>query len=220
MGFALRAGVTCCDVEGRYVFLDLDADRYFALSGEGEAAVRALRSGTMSNAATDLALRRLCDGGPLVQTAFDTTIDTCAAPSQARASLLDAPLRAVPLTSVLRAGAHLLRVKSDLRRLGLAAVTRRTEALTRPLTAPGDSALGETVAFAFLRLGALVTAHDQCLPRSIALARHLIALGVRPTLVIAVRLAPFKAHCWVQIDDLLLNERPEVTRTFTPIRVI
>jgi hypothetical protein len=39
-------------------------------------------------------------------------------------------------------------------------------------------------------------------------------------LVIAVSLRPFLAHSWVQQGDVLLNERVDVARTFTPILVI
>jgi hypothetical protein len=42
----------------------------------------------------------------------------------------------------------------------------------------------------------------------------------RADLVIGVKLAPFRAHAWVQWRDLLVNEQADVTRLFTPILVV
>lgn len=58
---------------------------------------------------------------------------------------------------------------------------------------------------------------DRCLMKSIALYRLLIREGITAELVIGVRLAPFSAHCWVQKDGMVLNDRFERVRLFTPI---
>jgi len=58
---------------------------------------------------------------------------------------------------------------------------------------------------------------DRCLMKSIALFRLLVSRGVSVDLVIGVRLAPFSAHCWVQKDGNVLNDRFERVRLFTPI---
>lgn len=58
---------------------------------------------------------------------------------------------------------------------------------------------------------------DRCLMKSIALYRLLIMKGITAELVIGVRLAPFSAHCWVQKDGAVLNDRIERVRLFTPI---
>lgn len=58
---------------------------------------------------------------------------------------------------------------------------------------------------------------DRCLMKSIALYRLLLRKGITAELVIGVRLAPFSAHCWVQKDGAVLNDRFERVRLFTPI---
>lgn len=39
-------------------------------------------------------------------------------------------------------------------------------------------------------------------------------------LVFGVKLDPFSAHCWVQIGDLLLNDRADQVARFRCVRVL
>ena len=39
-------------------------------------------------------------------------------------------------------------------------------------------------------------------------------------LVFAVMTRPFAAHCWVQLDETVLNDRLDHVRKFTPILVV
>ncbi|RYM07421.1 lasso peptide biosynthesis B2 protein [Sphingobium cupriresistens] len=43
---------------------------------------------------------------------------------------------------------------------------------------------------------------------------------MRPDVVLGVQLGPFSAHCWVQHEDRLVNDRVDMVRTFTPILVL
>ena len=61
---------------------------------------------------------------------------------------------------------------------------------------------------------------DNCLSQSVAIAGRLLHRNVRATLIIGVRLGPFNAHCWVQRDDRLVNDRFDMVRMFTPILAI
>lgn len=58
---------------------------------------------------------------------------------------------------------------------------------------------------------------NRCLSRSIALVRRLAQLGCAAHLVMAVRAAPFAAHSWVQVRDVVLNDTPEEVSRYTPI---
>jgi hypothetical protein len=69
--------------------------------------------------------------------------------------------------------------------------------------------------------GALIrSAVDRCLPRSIALARVLARYGCRCEVVLGVKLRPFAAHCWVQTEQLVLNESVEEAARYTPILIL
>lgn len=77
------------------------------------------------------------------------------------------------------------------------------------------------LAGAFEAARRLLPLKSQCLPNSLALARLLTRWGfVEFELVIGVKIHPFAAHCWVQDQDMLLNEASDYAATFTPIRAV
>jgi hypothetical protein len=77
-----------------------------------------------------------------------------------------------------------------------------------------------SIATAFDRVGVLITAHEQCLPRSLALSACLSADRFAHELVVGVKMRPFDAHCWVQIGQTVINDTVDRTQMFTPILVI
>ena len=85
-----------------------------------------------------------------------------------------------------------------------------------------SSAAGDPIAraMAFRNARRLVPIRGNCLADSIALMRWLTAKGDGATLVFGVKLDPFAAHCWVQSQGVLLNDRPERVERFVPIRTI
>ena len=114
---------------------------------------------------------------------------------------------------------HLPRLQ--LRTAGLAAALRDLAARKARLgNGRGTVAQAALVVAAFRQGALLVRSHDQCLVRSLALARRLAAHGEAADLVIAVRTRPFSAHAWVQQGDLLLNERCDGVRGYSPILVV
>jgi len=56
-----------------------------------------------------------------------------------------------------------------------------------------------------------------CLPNSLALILFLRCHHVRTDWIFGVRVHPFEAHCWVQWRDLVLNDRADHIRWFTPL---
>lgn len=56
-----------------------------------------------------------------------------------------------------------------------------------------------------------------CLQRAFQLRSHLAAEGVDADWVFGVRTWPFNAHCWLQIGDLVVGDRLERVRRYTPI---
>lgn len=59
-----------------------------------------------------------------------------------------------------------------------------------------------------------------CLFDSLALVEFLARYRIFPTWVFGVCGEPFQAHCWVQHQDLLLNDSVEHVSTFTPIMTV
>jgi hypothetical protein len=138
-------------------------------------------------------------------------------------SLLDQPLIAPSRIAVGHALHQLCSVAVQLKLRSLAAIIGVLQdkkfLLMQPNNRNIDATLMEVVA-AHERSTLFLKRHDRCLMRSIAMSRHLLSKGIAPTLIFAVMVRPFEAHCWVQYGDHVLNDHIENVRNFTPILVI
>lgn len=59
-----------------------------------------------------------------------------------------------------------------------------------------------------------------CLLESLSLLRFLSRRGLPASIVFGVTSEPFAAHCWVQTDDMVLNETLSDANAYTPIRKV
>lgn len=222
MAFALHPALSFCRIEDRHVFMDSERDRYFCLAGPLEAAFAAFLAGDPAPAAV------LAKHGLIVPAAAPAALRPCPAAS-AHASLLDEPPAAAWRRHVPGLLAALATTRIRLRRQGLTALLARLEAWrergqhcaapvrARRAAADPDAAL-RAIARALEYLALFVTRHDQCLVRSLALALYLARRQIAAELIFAVRLRPFQAHCWVERDGWILNDRLDAASHFTPIR--
>lgn len=214
--------VSFCRVDDQTFLLDLRSGRYSQLHQPAAIAFERLRLGRSLDGADLAALSPLVDAG-LLETRDEAfrPAEICATTPIAR-SLLDtdgAPgdRRAV-LVALMRFAAVSLRLRLAGLNPVLRGIARRKDALLA--RDHGPAADPKLVARAFLGLDALIGRRDRCLPRSIALASWLIASGAPADIVFGVTGRPFHAHCWVQLDDLLVSDRLEHVRDYTPILVI
>ncbi|MGF7170815.1 hypothetical protein FHS91_002503 [Sphingobium xanthum] len=219
MGYALRPGISFCVVDGRTIFLDLKADRYSGLPPTMEEAFAKLVGGESLTGADRNALDRLVASRLLSDGDADHRFQLRLPGLQAVSDieLLEAPsscFRHVPA-----ALAHLIASALRLKRGSLWKLVRQLELQKAKEATRARGSISEVLA-AFRWAGLIMTSHDQCLRRSIALMRHLLCLGHRPEMVIGVAVRPFRAHCWVQHQGAVLNDRLENIRPFTPILVI
>ncbi len=218
MPIGLRAGVSFCDASGHLIFLDVPHDRYFALGAEADTAFRALLGGSHG---TTRDLQPLLDTGFLIDGPRMRPPRVCEAPAVPGASLLDRPLPHISHAGVALAASALLRTRLQLRWQGLGAVLDRVARARRvdQTEAPSADSLAR-IAAAFEKSSALTRSHDQCLVRSAAAAIRLAAAGIATDLLIGVRVRPFAAHSWLQAGELLVNDRLDNVRGYTPILVL
>jgi hypothetical protein len=216
-GFALRDGLSFCRPDGRIVFLDIEADRYFGLSPELDRAFAALADhGTFDDDA----------GVALIRTGIITPSPSAVRPQPC--ARVGPPDRGIELrngrASPIDIGRALLLRAIWRRRLrkkplasNLAAIARRKSASTAK---PPSHKMLARIGLAYQRAALLSSARDQCLATSLSLASWLLTAGFRPDLVLGVKCDPFQAHSWVEIDGRIIGDDPENARPFCPIRTI
>ena len=202
------------------MFLDTVRDRYFCLSASSERAFLALIDPKRTEVNDD-EIAQLVRHHVVEPLSGDARPRPCPPAPIAETSLLDAPPSPLDLLALVLAGVELARVSLTLRRRGfdalLAGVRRAKQGMMEDAPQARTAA---RVATAFARTSYFSSAQDRCLVRSIAVARRLLALDCRPDLILGVKLQPFRAHCWVQHQGRLVNDRIDVVRAFTPILLI
>lgn len=200
-------GTTFGLVDGRPVFMDLGDDSYFMLEPGEETAFRAsfgklLPAGEFGTA----------DGPPVgpVQ---------CPRPSSSVLTMRQYRSRGRPCDA-FRVCRLLLDIRSALRRRPIAAVL--SGGVSRPFRSTEAPVAGsaQMLASRFARARWLVPLSGNCLTDSLALVRWLQEHGAGATLIFGVKLDPFAAHCWVQTNEILLNDLAERVERFTPVRAI
>lgn len=73
---------------------------------------------------------------------------------------------------------------------------------------------------AFYRLLVFAPRQGVCLYRSFFLLQFLRARGLDARWVFGVRSWPFRAHCWLQAEDLVLDDSLDHVAAFTPILTV
>jgi hypothetical protein len=222
MHLALRTGISFCRVDGRLLFLDVLADRYFCLSASAEKCFLELVETGGRVADCEDVLDTLVSRGMLVEAARPAPPKPCTLPPLPEESVLDQPLPRGSMRDAAGALGRLAAVRLRLKILGLARTLSAISVMKARLEpAPGnpDMLLRRTMA-GFGRAAGIATILDNCLGQSIAIAHDMLARRLRPDVVLGVRLGPFNAHCWIQYENRLVNDRFDMVRTFTPILVI
>jgi hypothetical protein len=218
MGYALRPGVTFTRISGRTIFLDAVQDRYFCLAPEAEMAFSALLE---PSGIDPTALALLVRDNLLNVTDSDDLPRPCVGPPSAVTSVFDEPQAARP-GATLAMARQLVLAEAAVRTMSFARllnrVKRRKQRVTSPPANP-ERRLRE-IAGALRRTATIVSPLNRCLPRSLATAHRMLDQRMRPTMVLGVKLGPFEAHCWVQHDATLVNDRLDDVRRFSPILVI
>ncbi|HEX7694358.1 MAG TPA: lasso peptide biosynthesis B2 protein [Sphingomonas sp.] len=220
MGYALRKGVSFCFVAGRALFLDVPRDRYFCLSQTASHAFRDVVDGT--SAATE-SCEQLVALGILEPSDAAAPIISCDASVPPDRSLAENTHRP-GIASRWETGRAMLALNAASFRLRyrglertLADIRARKVRLVSHQQRERDI---EAIAQGYRGTRTFLSDQDRCLVRSLAISRRLLAAGVAPDLVLAVKLQPFQAHCWVQLGPLLINERREVVRDYTAILIV
>ena len=208
--------IAFCRYEGEPVFLDEVRNRYFLLKPtERELFVHAAGGGTLKPDEMErLIVRGVAQAGFQGGEALRETSGQLAA-----ASILEGCGSAAASASTRSVATSLARMLWRKRTKPFQALLdgMRNLKSARYAVDPDHAC---SLAKGFYRARARVPVTPVCLPDSMALMSFLARHRVSANLVIGVRLNPFGAHCWVQTEDILLNETTDIAARYQPIRII
>lgn len=215
MQLELPPAVHAVMIDDDLVLLDADADIYFCLplpNGLARLEGRGLHT-------ADAMLGAELIGAGLARPASGQGPDLPALPvtptRTARAVLEDHPDLLVRFRPI-----HLVALIAAVR----AALASRRETfgdLIASTPRPVGQGRGQAALLADLAVWRRITPwlplDGLCLFRSRILLAFLHALGHRPGWVFGVRTWPFRAHCWLQAGDMVLDDEAERVSAFAPI---
>lgn len=208
--YKLRSHVRACVDGANLVFLDLRRDRYRAVRAVSAPRIVGVTEGGAEPSAVEKSLLEL----ELIELADETTppiVQRPRAPEQKLAckrglkpSLGEA---ATFFSTCLRCSLELKQRRLDL----MLASLQRRKALAR------GAASAERVAGIFEELRPWYPQQRVCLFDSLALMRFMLDHGLAPSLVFGVRTTPFSAHCWLELNGVLVSDTSDYCASFTPI---
>ncbi|SNT10451.1 lasso peptide biosynthesis B2 protein [Sphingopyxis indica] len=210
---ALRPGLFFRQFENIILFFDLPLDRYFMLSGSRAQRFERFVAGR----------GRKDDIEALQSEGLISSADRRSCPKNHQVlpptrSLVDNPLPQGSVRATIASLTAQISARRDLRRHELAHVIGGLHSDFAGAGSP-DSIDCTDLAGAFLRAARYLPAADQCLARSIAMKRLLLARGRASILVFGVTM-PFAAHCWVQVGDTVLTDPLDIVLRYQPIFAI
>ncbi len=202
--YFLPRHVFLCETPHFLVFLDLHRDRYCCIPRRLLDPCTLVSQGLLTS---DRAGSKPVEA----TTAEPPTLEV---KRSARIPALLASIELVPFLLACRRADHALRKRSL--ECVVQAIAVRSENGTHARTAlPVERATRLAIVFDALRL--LYPRPPLCTFDSLALLEFLASHGIYARWMFGVRADPFQAHCWVQLRDLLLNDRIERVARLTPI---
>jgi hypothetical protein len=214
---SLHSHVSYGLVDGRAIFLDLKRDRYLTLARADDLAFRRMCApGAHGAAGRGGAERLLATGlfGPRSPAGRPAPV-TVPLPA---ASLLDEP--ATPRAGLIAATRAWRKVARARKRLHAAPLHAIVEDLRARHSGAAGGAGAEDAARLFLAARRLVPIERSCLLDALALLDWLGGRAAGTRLVFGVRTNPFRAHCWVQTDRLLLTDAHDEVAQLVPVLAV
>jgi hypothetical protein len=217
--WSLAPQVHAACVDADIVFLDVQADAYFCLpAGVGE--VEGLEGGERLTIRDDRLAASLVDRGLLAPRRPGMPAARAGRPADARRSALNPALPPVRLGDAGPLIASTADLVLHYRGRPFAELLRAARASRRQAGARPPRQDLRDVVERFHRWVPYAPVSGKCLLRAFMLLRLLHRHGLDADWVIGVTTWPFRAHCWLQSGDLVLDDTLDRTAAFTPILIV
>jgi hypothetical protein len=232
--YALAPHVHACLAGNDLVLLDLKRDRYLGLDPRDFEAARHLIEGlptvdlaptehsTVSGASVDSLLNELSHLD-MIRTRAPSLKPTrqrpLARPGRALIEGYAAPRTRLRMVDFVQALQSIATARLLIRWRTFEQIVSRVQSRrARNAGKTFDTAEARRHISVFNRIKPLIyTESDQCLFSSLSMHEFLCHKGLFPHFVFGVKTRPFGAHCWLQHDEVVVNDTPERVREFTPI---
>lgn len=219
--YQLRPGIAHCRFEECGIVLDLNADRYWQVSGR-LALVLDWVAGKAAAAIAPSDLHRLESLGLAVRAS--ALVPASSRPVLPRPSAGTDQLSATGCKPRLRLACpvmwHAAKAWAAVRCRPLSALATRVERRRRASRAPDRAIDLATLAASFQRYRRWLPMAPVCLADSLAFLELAARYGHHPNLVFGVVAAPFTAHCWVQADTMICTDVLDHASLFSPILIV
>lgn len=210
----LAEGVHAVVRDDDVVFLDVGRDRYTCLPG-GAFHLSLGADGRVGICGEELG-RELARAGLVCPTPSPPRKPAPAPPrrSALRDSYPSLSVRDFP--AIGRAVGDVLRGYAGRPFAAILAAAERAE----PAPAPIFSASLAAAVDHYHRWAPIAPLPGKCLVRSFLLLKSLRRQGLDATWVFGVRTWPFHAHCWLQVEDVVLDDHHERIGAYTPLMAL
>lgn len=219
MDYSLGGNWSFC-VDGKMIVLmDVEANAYLALPPLLATSFDRLRKGEDPRSEDTRPLQTLIGAGIITVGSKGSAICPCAIANPPTSEIEERHLNRPRISDVLRAAVNLSQMHRALKRKKFSTVIADLDACKKPKSDCGLEIgnRAREIASAFHWLNTFVTRHDQCLLRSLAMIKSLRMNGVPSTMIFGIATRPFSAHCWIQYQDVVLNDTIEGVRSYIPI---
>ncbi|MDR6709300.1 hypothetical protein J2X73_003689 [Novosphingobium sp. 1748] len=223
MGYCLGKKWSFCVPEDQVVLMDIENNAYVMLPPSLGASFERLRKQEPLDCGDVSYLEALVRAGIIEQQEAEGSITHCSLPVAPERGFDEQDLASWSVRDMALAILALGKTRHALHQCSFAEILaeiRDAKCRADATVAGSEDRRAREIASAFYRMNAYVTRYDQCLLRSLAMIRCLLANRVPADLMFGVATRPFRAHCWVQHRDLVLNDTLEGIRNYTPILVI
>lgn len=214
----LQSYVSFAFVEDRAVFLDLRRDRYFVLDGVAAIAFDAVCREAGHALDAETAARLVATG--LFMTAAKPAELIPVNVLSAERELPAGSAKSFPPIDLIEIGWLVRQMRCALVSQPIEKLIEGCRRTSHQCSARASTDKVVTLAKQFRRVRAWVPITPSCLQDSFALHRWLGRRRVSADLIIGVKLNPFAAHCWLQLDRMVLNDAPERVAAFSPILTV
>lgn len=219
MPYSLRENVFFVTTHGRAIFFDLNAGRYYVLSGR--SAERFMRAFVQDEPSADDAgiLKSLQEAGIVIEAKAAGKFATMHQVATPQNSIFDYRRTNISWRMIVGVAIEQLIAGWQLKTRPLIDLIGRRYQKPRFHRHTDEIGRISRIAAAYRLSRRLISCHDQCLRTSIAFASRLRREGIRASLVIGVQARPFAVHAWVQQNDYVLNDTIDNVIAYTPIYV-